>query len=82
MQKKRSLTVVCPAYNEEDVIADFFFQLKTVIDTQITAYDVTILFVLDRSNDSTFSILETLADKYSNLQVILMSSRFGHQMAL
>lgn len=82
MKKKRSLTVVCPAYNEEDVIADFFFQLKTVIDTQITAYDVTILFVLDRSNDSTFSILETLADKYSNLQVILMSSRFGHQMAL
>ncbi|PIQ69054.1 MAG: glycosyltransferase [Candidatus Taylorbacteria bacterium CG11_big_fil_rev_8_21_14_0_20_46_11] len=79
--QKKTLTVIAPVYNEEEVIRDFYRELKAVIDG-ISAYQATMLFVVGRGSDQTFPILKELAQKDSSLKVLYLSSRFGHQMQL
>ena len=77
----RTLTVIAPVYNEEEVIADFYRELKTVLDT-LSGYHSTMLFVVGRGEDSTFSILKELAATDKAIKVLYLSARFGHQMQL
>ncbi len=78
----RSLTVVCPVFNEERVISSFYTELRTVL-TQVGArYQSTILFVVDRSSDRTLDVLEGIAKEDACVKVLALSARFGHQMSL
>jgi polyisoprenyl-phosphate glycosyltransferase len=78
----KTLTVVCPVYNEEEVIAAFYAELRTVLDTVAASYRATILFVLDRSTDRTLERLREIAAHDEAVRVLVLSSRFGHQMSL
>jgi glycosyltransferase involved in cell wall biosynthesis len=78
----RRLTVVAPVYNEEDVIAQFYERTRQVLAELSDDYVTTIVFVLDRSTDRTLQILKTIAARDLSVQVISLSSRFGHQMSL
>ena len=78
----RTLTVVCPVYNEEEVIAAFHAELRKVLDTLADRWTSTILFVVDRSTDRTLEILEQIAARDPGVRVLGLSARFGHQMAL
>src|SRR3989344_1886929 len=77
----RTLTVIAPVYNEEEVIADFYRELKATLDA-LSGYTATMLFVVGRGTDRTLPILSELAAKDRNLKVLSLSSRFGHQMQL
>ncbi|MDO8594563.1 MAG: glycosyltransferase family 2 protein [bacterium] len=77
----RTLTVIAPVYNEEEVIRDFYHELKNTLDG-ISAYQSNILFVIGRGSDRTFPIVKELAAADTSLQVLYLSSRFGHQMQL
>ncbi|KKW12610.1 MAG: Glycosyl transferase, family 2 [Parcubacteria group bacterium GW2011_GWA2_49_9] len=77
----RTLTVIAPVYNEEEVIADFYRELKTALST-LSGYRATMLFVVGRGTDRTLPILKELATKDKDLRVLWLSSRFGHQMQL
>src|SRR3990167_3147500 len=77
----RTLTVIAPVYNEEEVIADFYRELKTALST-LSGYRATMLFVVGRGNDRTLPILKEIAAKDKDLRVLWLSSRFGHQMQL
>jgi len=77
----RKLSVICPVYKEEEVIAKFYKELKvTLVDVQ--NYDHEILFVVDPSPDRTFEILSQIARDDKRVRVLQLSNRFGHQMAL
>lgn len=78
----KRLTVVCPAYNEEEGITTFYEALKAELAKISGCYATDILFVVDGGNDGTFGILEALAKRDSNVRVIKFSRNFGHQMAL
>lgn len=78
MQK---LTIVSPAYQEAETLRVFYEALVSVINT-LQGYDVTILFVVDRCADATFSIAADIARIDSRVGVLHLSSRFGHQTAL
>jgi dolichol-phosphate mannosyltransferase len=78
----RSLTVLAPVFNEEEVIARFHASLSAVLDGVRDRYEARILFVLDRSTDRTLEILREIAERDARVQVIVLSSRFGHQMSL
>jgi len=78
----RTLTVVCPVYNEAEVLESFYKALRGVLDSLGSRYDSTILFVADRSEDETLPILRRLAESDPAVRVLSMSARFGHQMAL
>ena len=79
---RKSLTIVAPVFNEEEVIARFYERLKAVLATLQERYDGTVLFVLDRSTDRTLDVLRGIAAADPRAQVLALSSRFGHQMSL
>ncbi|MFM2431714.1 MAG: hypothetical protein RLZZ511_2927 [Cyanobacteriota bacterium] len=78
----KTLTVVSPLYNEESVIEAFYQELIAVLDGLSDRYSATILFVLDRCPDRTLPILKEIAARDRRVQVLALSSRFGHQMSL
>lgn len=78
----KTLTVISPVYNEEEVIEIFYTELSRILEGVSTLYDYKILFVVDRSRDATFEILKSIAEKDKSVRILLLSSRFGHQMSL
>ncbi len=78
----KTLTVISPIYNEESVIEAFYNELSIVLATLGDRYQTNILFVLDRCGDRTLSILKGIAARDRSVQVLALSSRFGHQMSL
>src|SRR5438477_12464925 len=79
---KPNLTVVAPAYNEEEVIGSFYEAASAVLASLEDRYNYKLLFVLDRCEDGTFGILKDIAARDSHVQIVTLSSRFGHQMSL
>jgi polyisoprenyl-phosphate glycosyltransferase len=77
----KTLTVLCPVYNEEEVIAAFYEELRSVLNS-IDDYESRVIFVVDRCTDSTLLILKRIAATDSAVQILVLSSRFGHQMSL
>lgn len=79
---RRRLTVVAPVYNEQEVIAAFHERTKAVLDALRERYASRILFVVDRGTDGTLDVLRGIAARDRDVQVLALSSRFGHQMSL
>ena len=77
----KTLTVIAPVYNEEEVIADFYRELKQELQ-KLSGYSSRMLFVVGRGTDRTLPILKDLAEKDRSLQILWLSSRCGHQMQL
>lgn len=76
------LDVICPVYREEEVIASFHARLVETLDALPDNYTVHITYVIDPSPDRTEDILTSIADADPRVEVLTMSRRFGHQMAL
>lgn len=76
----KRLAVISPVFNEVAVIEHFYNELKGVLKT--LNYESKILFVLDRSSDGTIDVLRKLAKEDPSVQVLALSTRFGHQMSL
>ncbi len=79
-QRATSLTIISPVFNEVDVIEHFYKELKTVLTP--LKYTSKILFVLDKSSDGTIDVLKKIAHQDPSVQILSLSSRFGHQMSL
>ncbi len=75
------LCVVVPCYNEEDVLAQFYVELKDVL-LSLDDLDYRIIFVDDGSEDDTLEILNALASADERIGVYSLSRNFGHQIAL
>jgi polyisoprenyl-phosphate glycosyltransferase len=78
---KLKLTVVTPVFNEEHVIAHFHERAKKVLES-IEDIEWSILYVVDQSTDRTVDVLRTVVAADSAAKVLVLSSRFGHQMSL
>ena len=77
----RSLTVVCPVYNEEPVILEFHDELKKAL-AGLTGWTWRVLYVVDRGTDRSLDLLRALAGADATVSVLALSSRFGQQAAL
>jgi len=77
----KSLSIICPCYNESEVIRDFHVALSAVLET-IDDLDVTMIFVDDGSSDDTLEILNHIAAEDGRVRVYSLSRNFGHQIAL
>jgi len=77
----KKICVVAPVYNEEEGILDFHEALHRVIST-LKDYQFEVLYVLDKSRDSSLQKLKSICDQYPSTSVIALSKRFGHQMSL
>jgi polyisoprenyl-phosphate glycosyltransferase len=77
----RTLTVVCPVYNEEPVIVEFHEELRRAL-AGLDGWSWRVLYVVDRGTDRSLDLLRALAGADPAVSVLALSSRFGQQSAL
>ncbi|WMT41664.1 glycosyltransferase family 2 protein [Paenibacillus sp. D2_2] len=76
----KCISVVIPAYNEEEVIRQCYDALSDVmIDT---IYEYELIFVNDGSKDRTLLILDELARLDEHVRIVNFARNFGHQAAV
>jgi dolichol-phosphate mannosyltransferase len=76
------LSIVCPAYEEEDVLPRFHAELCAVLAPLERDYEIEILYVDDGSRDRTLEILRRLTVTDPRVRYLSLSRNFGHQAAL
>lgn len=77
----KKVSLLIPAYNEEDSLGLLYNELNKVIDT-IPGYEFEILFVNDGSNDNSLDILRNLQKRDSRINYISFSRNFGKETAM
>ena len=80
MNTNKSISLVIPAYNEEESIWRFFARVCPIMEA--TGYDYEFVFVDDGSRDRTATILAELAATQCNVRFIKLSRNFGKEAAL
>lgn len=74
------ISVVVPAYNEEEVIPEFHRRISAVLDSRPVAAEL--IFVNDGSTDNTLAVLYDLRSKDPRVAVVDLSRNFGKEIAL
>lgn len=77
----KTIDIIVPCYNEEEVLPLFVKETNMVIDT-IPDYSFRYIFVNDGSKDRTLQVLKTLASRFSNIKYISFSRNFGKESAM
>ncbi|WP_088810866.1 MULTISPECIES: glycosyltransferase family 2 protein [Listeria] len=77
----KKITILVPAYNEEQVLNMFYDQVLLTLDT-IQNYSFEILFVNDGSKDNTLEILKKLREQDKRVSYINLSRNFGKEIAM
>lgn len=75
------LSLVIPAYNEEETIQIFYKEMQSII-SDMTNIDVEYLFVDDGSGDNTLEVLRDLNKNDSSVHYISFSRNFGKEAAI
>lgn len=74
---KKTVTIVAPCFNEEDLIASFLKEVIYQVEN-IDDYKFNILIIDNASTDKTPEILKRFAKKYEFLKLIFNTRNFGH----
>jgi glycosyltransferase involved in cell wall biosynthesis len=77
-----TVSVVCPAYEEELVLPRFHVELAAVLDRLRGEYDAEVIYVDDGSRDGTLAVLRRLAAADPRVRYLSLSRNFGHQAAV
>ncbi len=78
----KKVSVVIPAYYEEEVIKKCYDRIKENLEKLNDSYSYEMIFVNDGSKDKTLEILEEIANLDKNVKIISFSRNFGHQAAV
>lgn len=85
-EKKKTLYLIAPCYNEENVLPVtyklFVDKLEQLIAEKRISKDSRTLFVNDGSSDNTWPIIQKLAKENTLIEGICLSRNRGHQNAL
>lgn len=79
MNKK--ITILIPAYNEQEVVYQLFNRLNKVLNT-LYSYEFEILFVNDGSSDRTIDIIKALRKTDQRVCYVDLSRNFGKEIAM
>jgi dolichol-phosphate mannosyltransferase len=77
-----ALSIVCPAFDEEEVLPVFHEHLTEALRGINGDYRIEILYVDDGSRDGTLEVLRQLARHDARVRYLSLSRNFGHQSAL
>lgn len=80
MQRKKSISIVVPVFNEQDNIDNFYQEILKYMEP--LAYDFELLFVDDGSFDATPFILDRLVKEDKRVRALIFARNYGHQQAL
>lgn len=81
MEKKR-VTLLVPAYNEEEVLPLFYGEITRVMDSLADRYDFELLFINDGSRDGTLRILQELHAADPRVNYLDMSRNYGKEIGM
>ena len=77
----KKISILIPAYNEQEVLPILFKRLDDLADGQ-KEYQFEFLFVNDGSRDDTLSIISQYAEKDQRVAYINLSRNFGKEIAM
>jgi dolichol-phosphate mannosyltransferase len=80
--EKTLVSVVCPAFQEEEVLPLFHRELSATLAALERDYRFEILYVDDGSRDGTLDVIKQLARTDPRVTYLSLSRNFGHQAAL
>ena len=80
VQEEKLLSIVIPAFNEEQNVIALYHELIPILKETAFAYEI--IFVDDGSKDHTFVEIKKIAEKDTCVSGISLSRNFGHQVAL
>jgi glycosyltransferase involved in cell wall biosynthesis len=75
------LSVAIPMHNEESVLPELLFRLRSALDS-LPGGPHEMVFVDDGSTDRTFELIEQAAHEDPRIVLISLSRNFGHQAAI
>ena len=78
--KPRMVSIIIPAYNEEEVIRIFHQRLINTINSQEDDFEI--IYINDGSTDTTLDILKTLCADDQRVGLIDLSRNFGKEIAM
>ena len=79
--EKQLISILVPAYNEEEVLVEFFERTSKVF-AKLPEYDFEVLFVNDGSKDNTLNKLKELNKKDARYTYISLSRNYGKEIAM
>lgn len=77
---RRSLGVVVPVYNEQDVLPEFHRRMCAVLDTLDMKSEL--IYVNDGSTDATLDVIDRLRARDPRVMLVDLSRNFGKEIAL
>lgn len=77
----KTVSIVVPCYNEEEVLRLFYTETQTVLNT-VPDYSFHYIFVDDGSRDKTLAILKELSQRYDNVDFLSFSRNFGKEAGM
>ena len=81
MENKKLITILVPAYNEQDVLSMLYDRLKKLMDST-SNYDFEVLFINDGSQDDTLKIIKDLRKNDKRICYLNLSRNFGKETAM
>lgn len=80
MNKEKLLSIIIPAYNEQDMIVQTFETVKQILDSANIPFEL--IFVDDGSTDFTYDHINQLTETYPDVRGISFSRNFGKEAAI
>lgn len=77
----KMITILVPAYNEEEVLEKLFVRLGDLANS-VKNYEFEFLFVNDGSKDKTLDIIKDYADKDDRVSYVNFSRNFGKEIGM
>lgn len=77
----KSITLLIPVYNEEEVLEPLFERLDKLAD-EVKNYDFELLFVDDGSQDSTLEMIKQRSKADKRISYVSLSRNFGKEAAM
>lgn len=78
---KKKLTMVVPAYNEEEALPIFYEEAYRV-EAELPEVEIEYLFIDDGSSDKTLEVLRSLHKKDARVHYVSFSRNFGKEAAI
>jgi glycosyltransferase involved in cell wall biosynthesis len=75
---KKLISIVTPAYNEEDNIEILVQEVKKIFAQNLTNYDYEHIIIDNGSTDKTASIVKNICRNDKNVKLIVNARNFGH----
>lgn len=75
--KKKTISIIVPTYNEEENVVLMYEALKNIFVKKLKKYDYEILFIDNKSQDKTRTLIRKICAKDKNVKAIFNAQNFG-----